>query len=375
MHNYKIYTAFRHPAQQAGLSLIELMIAMTLGLIVILGVTQSLTTLMASSRIQLDRNDLAQNTDIATNFLGYEFRNSLSAPCDSFSRMEEIDTHAIDGKANNGEGTEVTINTTVANTISNLVKTHGITTSTRQLTIAGNQYHSDEATFIGSPKKLHISQDSGMAGDDLVINAYINPKETLFTITNCDELSLFRASATYDSSSNKTTLSLFNHPTEGKTQFKRNYRELDRAMVSPLTARRIFINSDGKLFNRSLYNTSSPPLFEGVELVRMLFSIDKQGRDGIADTYVTASQLNDLISKKQITAKDSVLSVELFILAKTNTGTQNTGLPSTQTFTLPNTSKPIGNDGTIPTEDVTFNDRTMRQVFTRSITFRSQAAI
>lgn len=361
MHN------FNRP--QKGISLIEILIALLLGVVILFGATRSLSTMISSSRLQMGNNDMQQTADTALSYIGYRLRNALSTPCDKLSILHtngKLNISTLTGKVSNE-----TITLGQQAIIKNLLNGHGILVSTKERTLAGKKYKTDNLIIINTGQRALLSGDTGI--DNPVINlTEILPKgsnKSLFAISNCESMDVFRG--TLDSTGKKITP--FNtNPDDPQTKFRENYRAIESSMVSRLEVSKIRIK-DGNLFNDTLFKNSGGSLMGDVELLRVLFSVDAHGNDGIADSYVSAAQINTL------PVGQNIISAELFLIVK-NGQPDRSAVPASYSIKIPKTD--LDKDkfkGDIfadaNSDTLTFTDRVMRKLFVRTITFRNNAAL
>ncbi|MGY0398997.1 MAG: PilW family protein [Ostreibacterium sp.] len=352
MRNYKI------KKYQKGLSLIELMIAMVLGIIVILGVSQGLTTMMLSSRAQLNNNSLQQTSDVALSYIGFKLRNALSTPCEQFGRTNRLTVGGMNNLAN-------------ATTVENLIKGRGVAIQQNIVGIGGQSMSTDDIELIESKDRLFITGDTGITNPVIQASGQFNDynqanwlnQHPLYIITDCQTIDVFQA-ASVGLNSGATTITA-----SANTKFKSTYRERNSAMVAFLEASKIRIDANGNLSDTPLFATGAggQSLVSDVETMRILFGVDAAGDDGIADRYITASELASL------STNINVVSAEIYLLVHAQNG--STAVPASYTITLPDTAKPIPANGTIPQQTFTFTDRVMRRVFSRSVSFRNKVPL
>lgn len=380
MHNSNLTTLKR---TQNGLSLIELLIALSLGLIILLGTSQSLMSMTQSSRAQMEKNKMEQTANIAFAYIGQQFRNSLATPC------ERIKTVETNGKLTVASLIGEYIDTSMSQDIKDLLEKHGFaieqSAADAKVTVGGNVTTTDQVISISTGIPVKITGETSIENPTITINGqlpifekggYFSASDTnkpadkiLYAITNCEEMDIFRADSAA-LSSGTTTIT----PITG-TEFNVNYRELESTFIAPLTVSKIYVttaggNSGGRLYDQPVFDTTNTnELLDNVELIRILFGVDAQGDDGAVDKYITASQLSTLPDNEQL------VTLEMYMLVAADGQQANPILPASYKISVPNTSKPIATNGTIPEETLTFTDRVQRQVFTRTVTLRNNAGL
>lgn len=357
--------------QQKGLSLIELMIAMTLGVIVILGATTSLSTMISSSRVQMGNSDMQQTADTALSYIGSRLRNALSTPCDQLSvlnRLEKLNISKLEGDVA-GEN----ISDTQAPEIENLLLGRGISIRQGERSFAGNSnVKTDIITIASLNDRVLLAGDTDMELPKIALQDVFpsdsTAGKTLYAVTNCDSMDIFRGEL-----SNKAITPAWNtDPDKPETSFRENYREVESSMVTRVQISEIEINDEGELLNKAIFDSGDgTALMDDVELLRVLFAIDNKGDDGVADKYVSAGELGSIDSTKKI------ISAELFLVVK-NGDPDNSAVPAGYKIRVPKT------DGTTLKGDIyadnnvdelTFNDRVMRKLFIRTVTFRNGTSL
>lgn len=364
MHN------FNRP--QKGISLIEILIALLLGVVILFGATRSLSGMISSSRLQMGNNDMQQTADTALSYIGHRLRNALSTPCDKLSILHtngKLNISTLTGKVSNE-----TITLGQQAIIKNLLNGHGILVSAKERTLAGKKYKTDNLIIINTVQRAVILSDTGM--DYPTINlaealpySRLAGNRSLFAVTNCESMDVFRG--TLNATGKKITP--FNNADGTKTGFRENYRPIESSMVSRVAVSEIKISKNGNLLDKTLFKNSGGSLMGDVELLRALFSVDAKGNDGIADSYVSAAQVNAL------PAGQDIISAELFLIVK-NGQPDKSVVPASYSINIPKTDVDKNHfKGDIfadaNSDTLTFTDRVMRKLFVRTITFRNNAAL
>lgn len=372
--------SFKTKQSQRGMTLIEILIASALGVVIILGVSRSMTALSQSSGIQQGQNNIQQTADLALSYLGLRLRNALSTPCNQINALNAINISTLqDSTATAADPDSMTA--TDQTSINNLTVGHGISVTQAAVTLNGVAVSqadgtavaavtTDNISLISAKDKLRLNGESGIqqpgtnAVSTLTIQGIFpaanNDNNSLYVITNCENMDVFRANRA--EAGTTTTLT-----TVPNTLFSINYRGTEAALVSRLSASTIGIDNNGNLFDRPMFGAvAGNTLMDDVELVRILFGVDV-GNDGLVDRYITASQLAGLPSNIR------VLTAEVFLLVQTDSAAA--AVPTNYVLTIPDTSANLPNTGVIPMHTLTITDRVMRRVFSRSITFRNKVAL
>lgn len=372
--------SFKTNQSQQGMTLLEILIASALGVVIVLGVSRSMTALSQSSGVQQGQNNVQQTADLALSYLGLRLRNALSTPCNQLNALDAINVNTLrDSTAT--PATPDPMTATDQTNINNLTVGHGVSVTQAAITLNGiavSQANgtavaavtTDNISLISAKDKLRLNGESGIPqpGTNAITTLTIqglfppanNDNDSLYAITNCENMDVFRANRAEAGST--TTLT-----TVPNTQFSINYRGTEAALVSRLSASTIGIDNNGNLFDRPMFGAvAGNTLMDDVELMRILFGVDI-GNDGLVDQYITASQLAGLAANVR------VLTAEIFLLVQTDNA--NAAVPASYTLTIPDTSANLPNTGAIPMHTLTITDRVMRRVFSRSVTFRNKVAL
>lgn len=353
-------------ASQKGVSLIEILVATALGVVVILGVSQSLSNMVISSRLQEQNNDMQQTADMTLSYIDYRLRSALATPCASLDDINAAGDLQVNPFGSPGSlGNDINGNAVNRNRIIALINQGGIEVTNSTVSVGGNSTRTDNLITMSAGEKRIITNAAGTGVTSPSINisyglSYkIQGNKKLFVISDCDHADVFVTSA--DISETTTTITPLS-----TSEFKTNYLSTASAMVAPLEVTQLSISNNGKLNDYPIFDVAGKQtLIDDVELLRILFGIDTTD-DGKINRYISASQL---------TASDTVISAELYLLVRAPGGQINLAVRD-YSVTLPNTGVNITNPTSpVTTETLNFNDGIMRKVFTRTVTFRNNASL
>lgn len=358
MHNFNLLSP------QRGVTLIELMVALALGITVIMGVTQGLVSLTNSSRVQIKNAELQESGDAALSYISFRLRNALSTPCERFAKLKptNVKVHNLAGEIsyNDDKGNNKKENITGADSLKTMIE--GLGVKVAQETVKGKK--SDRLTIVGTGQRYFIGSDINFNSNIITINSPVDftatGNKTLYSLTNCKNMDVFRAKPNFGSMVTRLEM---REGSTSKSLIKKSYTVTDSSMIAPVDVSEIFVDSQGRLMSKSLFLRSPGPLMDNVDLMRVLFSVDKDG-DGMADQYITASQLNTTPSNEL----GNVLSADIYLLVRLP---DKEGLfPAEQTFYLPGTDTDITSNFM---EAIKYDDKIPRKVFTRSVVLRNNA--
>ncbi len=359
MYNYNL------SKRQKGLNLIELMIALVLGIIVIFGVTRSLVAISVSSRIQSRNAELQETADTALSYIAFKLHNALSSPCERYSRIGgtgELNIRPLAGGFTDTAGGTETISATQATNIRNLINGFGInitpTPVARNFGGASVNVNTDNITLINIDDRLFPTTDVNFTTTIINFNGnFTNTRaETLYAITDCKTMDIFRASRSPITGGTKLTLAA--------PVIKKAYRRSDLSIVSPLDVTTISVDANRRLSDTTIFVPSGGSLMDNIELIRVLFGIDKKG-NGIIDQYITPSQLTSLPTGT------TVLSADIYMMVRAP-GRSDMTYNDNYQLQMPDTTTAI-TGGTPTMETFTITDQIPRRIFMRSVVFRNNA--
>lgn len=357
MHNCKI------KSPQHGLTLIELLIALLLGLVILLSVSQGLVTLNNSNRSQSNNALLQETGDSALAYIAFNLRSALSTPCDRFSTLHDNRGRLAVKPLKGDISAENIPDDASAENLEKLITGIGINVSITSVGDVGNQSNvsSDSLSIVSTGQRRFIKNDINYKSNQISVNgrffAAANDTKTLYAITDCKYMDIFRATPTV--TADTTTLTF-----PAGTQIKRNYAINDPSMVAPVNVTDIGIKK-GSLVSQSQFGTSPGPLLNQVELMRILFAVDTDNNDS-PDSYITAQQITGLAPGSRI------MSADIYLMAKLSR--VDSAWPSSYQLALPKTDEPIqATTGNPNLQTFTFTDRIPRKVFVRSVALRNNS--
>ena len=321
---------------QAGFTIVELMIAATLGLLILAG---AISMLVSNKRIYTEQDEmgrLQENARFALDLLIRDIRMAGYAGCagdvnNVVNHLNGADTAsnihafvAVEGSEGNGTVGNWQPSGSSDQNADMLPFSDGITT--RYLTPIG--IHIVEPFMVRSAAAIHVTTDHGIESGDIV------------SITDCSSADVVQVtgnpsnpncacspSCTTAESTSNSCKATFNH--NSGSGFPGNvFKDLSKtygadATIMRFYAARYFIgNVDGSPMLRRMTGVSNTDgtalvddLVDGVENMQVLYGEDTVGGDMIADTYVDADTVGNW---------DNVVSVRLALLMRTVTeyGTQ-----------------------------------------------------
>lgn len=346
------------PRLQHGFSLVEMMVAMVIGLILIAGVIQIFISSKQSYRVQDSMGRLQENARFAMDYLTREARMAGFTGCfkDNPSTIENILNNPSDyaWDINNMlAGNEATSSSSwtpaLDASLSGTVKGGTDVITIRHMSSQGIQlvppdYSSSAQLFVNSPNGLSI-------GDILMV-------------TDCTQGSIFQATNIAFNNGGGTTKYDITHASSGSFSPGNSGPHLSNefkagAEVAKLDTTVFFIatgaSGEPALFERTLGNSSGTPslsnqeLVEGVEDMQVLYGEDTDG-DGSANKYVTADAVGNM---------GNVVSMRISLLMRT---ADDNLVNSPQTYNYNGSS-------------VTATDRRIRRVFNSTVKLRNRGVL
>lgn len=358
--------------QQQGVSLIEILLALALGIVILLGATRAFKQMVSSSNIQLNNNTMQRTADMALSHLSYRLRNATAMPCASIQQLQQtgkINIHDLTG----GKGKK-RISATHQAVITKLFQGSGITSKQKNITVNNQTLHTDNLTFLTAKERFLVNHNVTTTPKEITLSTKLMTKPTglllprdktdhPFLITNCKQADVFLAKAFYKKSKGRYNFTI---NTTNSPQFNSTYPNNTITMVSPLNINTIDIDDQSNLSDKLIFDKSTGnTLMNDVVLMRIIFGIDSTGNDGVADKYLTTKQLPSIGDTEIIT------SMNISLLVQAPRYQRHLNVPASYSVQLPDTSKAIPNSGIIPMQTITFKDRILRKVFTQTITLRN----
>ncbi|MGR8950651.1 MAG: PilW family protein [Gammaproteobacteria bacterium] len=351
--------------RQRGFTIVELMVAATLGLLILAG---AISMFVSNKRIYVEQDEmgrLQENARFALDLMIRDIRMAGYAGC--ADDIEGVVNHvngyddptdlfyfiAVEGSENAANWLPSNSTDEVANM---LAGTDGITI--RYLAPTGINVVPPYMTTAAAA--IHITTDSGLEKGDII------------SITDCGSADVVVMTSEpsdppCSSFSNPSCKSTFNHNTGAVTGAAPGnwLKDLSKtygpdATILKFVANRYYIGTDANNnpilkrmvgVDKNSGVTAIEELVEGVENLQVLYGEDTVGDDSVADTYVNAAA---------VTNWDNVVSVRISLLMRTvaEYGTET----DTDSYTLLGTT-------INPTDD-----RRRRRVFTTTIQIRNRSS-
>ncbi len=347
MHNFK------QGKSQKGITLIELMIALVLGLVVISGVLTGMGALSRSSNTQINNNDLQETGNTALSYITFQLRSALASPCEKFSNTTSSGGFSVTLPTLSTQEKKYT-DIDSAEKLEKLIRRLGISVKSSNHKVGNKMLHSDNLTFFGTKNRFF----------DLTPDATTLDANGYYVVTDCLQMDIVKGDQVEDKAKNS-----------------------GMDIVAPLTASVISVSKNGDagksrnaLFSRELFADRGERLMNNVEAIRVFFGVDSfrfdettgryaTGTDGVVDTFKTYSEIQADIAGGKDTYK--LVSAEIYVLVRADKPDYSS--PSSYTVYLPNTAKEMSkiNEGS----QITFTDSVPRRVFTRSVNMRNMAKI
>ena len=309
----------RYIQNQKGLTLIELMIAMIIGLLLLGG---TISMFISNKRVYNEQESmgrLQENARFALGLLMHDIRMAGYTGCNDdeakvnnhvngASGTNILDSsNAVEGSENAGNwlpsGSTDVVGSMVAGT-------DGITI----------RYMEDTGLVLGTPfmtttsSAMHVNTGNGLVAGEIV------------AVADCDSADIFQITNS-DPSTSGTVAHNTGTGTPGNATKPLQKKYLGDASIVRYIARRYFIGTGsygGPSLFRNVYSQDkddsdadgdtteviqhNEELIEGVENMQVLYGEDTAGSDKIADTYVTAAN---------VTNWSNVVSVRISLLLRT----------------------------------------------------------
>lgn len=350
--------------KQQGFTIVELMVAATLGLLVLAG---AITMFISNKRVYSEQDEmgrLQENARFALDMLVRDIRMAGYAGC-----ADEIDavTNHVNGYDNDDtlyffrpvEGSEDAANWDPSNSaeeVGNMLDDSDAIT-VRYLGPTGISVMNPAMTTASAA--IHITTNSGLEKGDIVAITDCNSADIV--VMTSDPSNTGCGPGAESTSPDDSCKSTFNHNTGSVTGAEPGnwLKDLSKtytsdAKILTYVTRRYYVGNNGTGNEFVLYRKSgvaaAEPVIDGVESMQILYGEDTAGNDQIADTYVTASAVSDW---------DNVVSVRVGLLMRT-----------VDEFGVDEDQRTYDVNGTTinPTDD-----RRRRRVFTTTVQIRNRS--
>ena len=352
-----------------GFSIVEMMVALSIGLILTLGVVQLFATNKANYEVTDDLSMLQENARFAMNFIMNDLRRVGYFGCpDNISTM--TNNIVVNDPANIGDLWDLSFPLEGLDPSINIADFFPSTfDSTSDVTLANHVAGTDMITIryldVQNPEDI-----TGASATNVTVAAGTGYQVDQFVgVSDCSSTDVFQITAV------NTATGAITHGTTGgtgtpgntSTGLSRIYSAADAARVSPLRLVRYYIGtgtSGPSLYRQTMVNggVASQELVPGVENMQILYGVDTTGLatgigDGIPDEYLRAGEVGVTADLSDANWWSRVISVRIGLSVRTEdeygtvVDTRNRNLNGT----------PTG----VP------NDRRQRRLFTSTLLIRN----
>ncbi|MCB2427776.1 PilW family protein [Methylophaga pinxianii] len=334
--------------KQQGLSLVELMVAVVLGLILVAGVIELFVNNRQVYRVQDAKARMQENGRYAMAILGQNIRDAGYYGC--ASRRAGAETNNVLNNSNLfiwDFATAVEGNDATGDSAWTPTKDDDISSDsgTDILTVRKTTGSSIKITAHpgGTPPgsaNIQVNPGNGLANGDIIMATDCLTSAVFQVTSNNPDTSGSIAHNTGTGSPGNITQALGKNYTGG--------------WVVPVVTLSYFISSNNirnmpALYQRNAVSTATVELVEGIEDMQILYGIDTTG-DGVVTTYEPADAVGNW---------NDVLSVKISLLLRSIEDNLTADGPQTYRF----------ND-----TNVTANDRRLRSVYTKTFTLRNRVS-
>ena len=303
-----------------GFSLVELMISITLGLLLLLGVIQIFDSTRQANRVNDAVGQLQENGRIALELLSRDIREAGNVGCNRSERLEIAGLPA----AITAYGTPpAPIQGLAPGSVAGMINTAA--SPTEGIFLSGMGPGATSLTNELATQTSVINYRAGgswLAGDLLILS------DCLMNGTRADVFPAPAANAGVAGAIASPRRLLVRYP--------------EFAIIGPLFARQLFIgdiDGDGirSLYRRDLTTNATTPLVDGIVDMRFRFGIDNNA-DGRADVYSPTAPAPNW---------NNAVSVEISLLLRDTNATAAWVASDRQTYTFPSwavatTTAPVG---------------------------------
>ncbi len=345
-------------ARQRGLSLVELMVAMVIGLILMAGVTQVYLSNRQTSRIQEAASRLQENGRFSIQFLARDIREAGYGGC---RKISEIAVNVISD--------------TVQSELGDALEAEDVVTGVNDAPAGDpveNPWNASEGTDVirvrgASSGGAPLSGNMGSANAEVQVerNAGRWEADDVLFIADCQQADIFTATNVSQANGQVTDITIAHaNNTNTTNRLSKTYDE--NAEVMSFTDITFFVRDTGDIAQdgkplRGLYRKRNgepaQELLRGIDDMQIVYGRDSDG-DGLVDEYFDASELSSI-------AWAEVMAVRVELLFSSD---QPNIVADPQPYFFDD--EVVGDD---PDEANLISDRRLRRVFTTTATLRNRA--
>lgn len=333
-----IYAQVTQPGvhRQRGLSLVELMVAITIGIILLAGVLQIYLSSKQSYRVQEATSRLQENGRFAIELLGRDIRDAGNFGC-------RARTVATDNTVTPGPGEIIIIDHVNGGSIAAQAVTGTERGGNVPDSIAVLTTNASFAVSVATPTKasdITVALPNTLAVNDVVLAA------------DCRNGDVFRIAGVTPAGANTLVDPL-------PVSLSSPYRVGTRLFTLRAVSYTIAAGASGQnaLF-QSVNGAAAEELVEGVENMQILYGVDGPDADFSAEQYLTAAG----VVAAGATFKVVSVQISLLLVSAGDTGANVVTAPQTYTF-------PLG-----AASATTAADRRLRRVFTSTFSVRNRTS-
>jgi type IV pilus assembly protein PilW len=338
-----------------GFSLVELMVALTLGLILLTGVVsiflsskvtylsnEKVARLQESGRVALDliTHDLRSAGYLGCAKIPRWFQSTLNSPSTTlWNYFRPMTGYEADGSGSWAPALDVPLNPAPIPD-SDVVVTRGLLRDGRALTI-----QADMASASADPAVVDATTPPVSAGQ-------------IYVLTDCESTTVFQATGYTAGTPNGTVAHATGGASPGNATSDLGYQYRRLARLIPLQTYTYYVGLDPVTNEPGLYRKTgdvadSELLVEGIQALQIGYAIDNTN-DRIADAYVAANNVTDW---------NDVISVTLALLVRSEDSGSDLDVQSFQLLPAA-----IGGKQISPADD-----GRQRMIFTTTVAVRNRA--
>lgn len=301
------------PGREGGISLVELMVAMVVGLLLVAGIAQAFLSQRQTYRLQEALGRTQENGRYALDWIAREARMSGYLGCDrQAARKDALNANTL-FQARWDRPIEG-FNAADASSWNASIAEAGLTAGTG----GGDEVRGGTDILVlrrGAEPGLPLAQAMTSASDGLRVVPRTPPPVQagdLLVLSDCKRSTLFQATA-YDATTGDIAHAIGTSPAPGNqtTSLSDAGPDFDRdAEVTPLQTVVLFVGTDGRgrpALRRKVGTAPSEVLASGVENMQVLYGLDVGTADGIANRYVPAQHVPSSAWPNVVTVRVAML--------------------------------------------------------------------
>ncbi len=318
------------PPKQTGLTLVEILVAMTVGLILMGGLIQIFLSNKQTYRTMESVSRLQENGRFSMTFLGKDIRKADYQGCRSRSNIptqiaaKTAGTQALDASLyNDNDGVFTGMYNAANGAVTGLNNVVSGTTVGSDTVITGTDILTMQ--YAGSCNgHLVTDMNATQAGIKIPLsNSCELSTDRVFIISDCQSADILRTSGINTTGNGKVLLHRNSHNLNN--HLSKAYRSDAEVFTMESVTYYVALNGNGtpSLYRRDHARNRTEELITDIDDFQVLYGEDTTGNDRVADQYLTANNVTDMLDVVSVRIQIRSRSKDDNISLAANTVTYN----------------------------------------------------